>query len=220
MFDSGYPGATTCNPGEISILKMESSFHFLAIKSIHTIQRYKNKRLLKSSFTINWATNMILIVQLLSVALASDDMITSLTNSTRIDEKTTEKTEILSDQSRPRSTTNDIDLPPPKLTTNSGMEHSHSPSKSKLTGPFDLKVNTTTPNSITLQWRLNPEMENKIFNYRVYYVHENYPDVKTIKAQNHGPYELTGLGRKFRYDDFNHNKILRSKTLIPVNGKL
>ena len=189
MFDSGYPGATTCNPGEISILKMGSSFHFLAIKSIHTIQRYKNKRLLKSSFTINWATNMILIVQLLSVALATDDMIPPLTNSTRIDEKTTEKTEILSDQSRPRSTTNDIDHPSPKLTTNSGLEHSHSPSKSKLTGPFDLKVNTTTPNSITLQWRLNPDMENKIFNYRVYYVHENYPDVKTIKAQNHGPYE-------------------------------
>ena len=95
MFDSGYPGATTCNPGEISILKMGSSLHFLAIKYIHTIQRYKNKRLLKSSFTINWATNMILIVQLLSVALASDDMIPPLTNSTRIDEKTTEKTEIL-----------------------------------------------------------------------------------------------------------------------------
>ena len=150
---------------------------------------------------------MILIVQLLSVALASDDMIPSLTNSTRIDEKTTEKTEILSDQSRPRSTTNDIDLPPPKLTTNSGMEHSHSPSKSKLTGPFDLKVNTTTPNSITLQWSLNPEMENEILNYRVYYVHENYKDVKTIKARKHGPYELTGLGRKFRYHNFNYNQI-------------
>ena len=38
---------------------------------------------------------MILIVQLLSVALASDDMIPPLTNSSRIDEKTTEKTEIL-----------------------------------------------------------------------------------------------------------------------------
>ena len=101
----------------------------------------------------------------------------------------------LSDQSMPNLFKNDSESLSQNSAANLVRKHSHKPQPNvKVTGPFDLKVNTTNPNSITLEWRLNPDMEGKITYYRVYYVHENYRDVKTIKLQKYGTYELTGLG--------------------------
>ena len=144
--------------------------------------------------TLNMAINMLLLVQLLPVSLAFDEISPPSVKPPTIDVEETKDIQALSDQYRPIAAKNDSSNLRVQSVANFVREHSATRSNIKLTGPLDLKVNTTTPNSITLQWRLNPEMKGKIIYYRVYYVHDNYPDVKTIKLPNQGTYELTGLG--------------------------
>ena len=172
----------------------------LMAKSIKTRQWYKEDKRLRSRIKLNIAINMLLLVHFLSVTLAFEESTPPSIKLTSTTIKETNEIQPLSDQSMPNSVTNNNENPIQKSVANFLLEHSHKPPpKVKLTGPFDLKVNTTTPNSITLEWRLHPDMEGKIIYYRVYYVHENYRDVKTIKMQNQGTYELTGLGECSTY---------------------
>ena len=202
-WNSGYPGATFRNPGEINILKMGLSIAKLTAKSIKTRQWYKEDKRLMSKFTLNVAINMLCLVQLLSVTLAFEESTPPSIELTSTTIEETKEIKPFSDQSMPNSDKNNVENSNQKSVTSFLLEHSHKPPpKVKLTGPFDLKVNTTTPNSITLEWRLHPDMERKIIYYRVYYVHESYRDVKTIKLQNQGTYELTGLGECSTYQIF------------------
>lgn len=180
----------------MNILKMGPSLILLTIKSLRTRQRYKKEKSLKSHFVLCMAI-AIFLVQLISDALATEVIAPSSVNSTSVADEKTGQIQILSNQARPNTTANSNDTAKTKSAVDSSREHSHTPPvKIKLTGPLDLRVKTTTPHSITLQWRLNPDMKEKIINYRVYYVHENYRDVKTIKLLSHGAYELTGLGER------------------------
>ena len=177
---------------------MESSFALRMIESIKWKKWYKSDKRLKRKTTINMAISIVFFVQLCSVAFALEEITYPPLNTTSISTEKIEEPQENIDQLQVSKATNNSSVPPVlELTTNSIREHSHPlPSKVKLTGPLDLRVNTTTPHSITLTWRLNPEMKGKIIYYRVHYVHENYRDVKTIKYRTDGTYELTGLGKQ------------------------
>ena len=146
-------------------------------------------------FTTYMAISIVFFVQLFSVALALEEITHPPLKSTSSITEKVKDPQLSTEQPNLTKAKNDSEIPRSEPTQNSFRKHSHPlPSKVKLTGPLDLRVNTTTPNSITLTWRLNPDMKGKIVYYRVYYVHENYRDVKTIKLRNDGTYELTGLG--------------------------
>ena len=141
------------------------------------------------------AITVVFFVQLFSVAVALEEITHPPLKSTSSIPEKVEDPQLSIEQPNLIKAKNDSGVPRSEHTQNSVRKHSHPlPSKVKLTGPLDLRVNTTTPNSITLTWRLNPDMKGKIVYYRVYYVHENHRDVKTIKLRNDGTYELTGLG--------------------------
>ena len=147
-----------------------------------------------STITLNLAITMLLLVQWVTVALASEETILPTINPMTVTIEEMPKRDLLLNSSRGIMDTEDIDNPSLK-TADFLRGHSHKPPPANLTGPLDLRVNTTTPTSITLQWRLNPEMKERIIKYRIHYVHQNFPDVKTIMLVNDGTYELTGLGK-------------------------
>lgn len=146
-----------------------------------------------STITLNLAITMLLLLQWVTVALASEHT-TPTINPMTVTIEEMQKMGLLVNQSRGISATNDADNP--SLTMADFLRgHSHKPPPANMTGPLDLRVNTTTPTSITFQWRLNPDMKDRIIKYRIHYVHQNFPDVKTIMPANRGTYELTGLGK-------------------------
>ena len=180
---------------------MESSVPSRMRNSITRKNWYKSEKRLMRKTTINMAIDIVIFVQLLSVALALEEITyPTLKPTSNITEKI-EDPQVPIDQSEFSKLSNTTDVSRvTEPTPSSFRKHSHPlPTKIKLTGPLDLRVNTTTPNSITLTWRLNPEMKGKITYYRVYYVHENYRDVKTIKLGRDGRYELTGLGMENKF---------------------
>jgi hypothetical protein len=65
-------------------------------------------------------------------------------------------------------------------------------SQSSLERPTNLKVVAASQRSISLRWDFSPASGN-IDGYRIYYVHENFPDVKTILKATPA-YDLHGLG--------------------------
>ncbi len=64
-----------------------------------------------------------------------------------------------------------------------------------LERPTNLKVVAASQRSISLRWDFSPASGN-IDGYRIYYVHENFPDVKTILKATPA-YDLHGLGNVF-----------------------
>lgn len=72
--------------------------------------------------------------------------------------------------------------------------------------PTELKVISVTQDSIRLSWRFDPGQGHDIEGFRIFYVHQSYEDIKTIKTsvsildedeegeQEH-VYELRGLGK-------------------------
>ena len=168
-------------------------------KSINRKSWYKSETRLIRKATINMAIITVIFVQLFSVALALEEITYSPLKSASNSTEKIVNPQVPIDQPEISKITNSSVVIPrvTEPTPNSFREHSHPlPSKIKLTGPLDLRVNTTTPNSITLTWRLNPEMKRRIISYRVYYVHESYRDIKTIKPPTDLTYELTGLGKR------------------------
>ena len=140
---------------------------------------------------------MLLLMQWASVALALDDTTPSTLNPITVKVAKMPKIGVSLNKSETITTTieNNI-IQRVKTAADLLRGHNHKPPPpTNLTGPLDLKVNTTTPTSITLQWRLNKEMEDRIIKYRIHYRHQNFPDVKTILPASHGTYELTGLGK-------------------------
>ena len=64
--------------------------------------------------------------------------------------------------------------------------------KPSLERPTNLKVVAASQRSISLRWDFSPASGN-IDGYRIYYDHENFPDVKTILKATPA-YDLHGLG--------------------------
>jgi hypothetical protein len=63
-----------------------------------------------------------------------------------------------------------------------------------LERPKNLVVVAASQRSISLRWDFSPATGN-IEGYRIYYVHENFKDVKTVLKATPA-YDLHGLGKK------------------------
>ena len=63
----------------------------------------------------------------------------------------------------------------------------------KHKGPYALSAYSMSPTSITLQWKMNNEMQQNLIQYRIHYAHGVVRSYVEIEPYLHELYELTGL---------------------------
>ena len=79
-----------------------------------------------------------------------------------------------------------------------GSDHEHKDFEREV-GPIDVQVQSYTQSSITLHWKLSKEESaDQVQDYRIYYMHGNFTDVKTIGSSlTH--YQLSELRKSTFY---------------------